>query len=139
MSPDDVSILKTELKATTHELSEIKVAMHVLITEFRAHQQAEVVALEIREKTCPHLSVMQRIKTDSDALAGIVRTSSLRMDVIEGRLGGLEEWQDIEKVGEAIDGAQRTVIYTPVKWTLKNLEKILLALVLAWMIFRFGP
>jgi hypothetical protein len=54
------------------------------------------------------------------------------------RIEDIEAWMNTEKVGDEIEGAQRTIIYTPVKWTLKNFEKIMMALVVAWLLFRFG-
>ena len=131
MSPDDVAILAAKLDQTTSELSEIKVAMNVLITQFEAHRQAEALAQEIREKTCPNATALRKLQSDADGLAGIARRNTARIEDIEA-------WMNTEKVGDEIEGAQRTIIYTPVKWTLKNFEKIMMALVVAWLLFRFG-
>jgi len=131
MTPDDIGRILNKLEVLTSQTAVNTVATEVLTVEFKAHREQESAQAMIREKTCPHTPTVHKLIADTDALAGIVRKNGLRID-------DLETWHNQTNEQDAVDSAEKRIIFTPLKWAQNNVEKIMLAVIIAWLIGRFG-
>lgn len=131
MTPDEIAIINSKLDTLTRETSKLTTATQVLATEFKAHRDAEQKSLELREATCPKGQIVSKLAVDVDAIAGAVRRNT-------GRLDALEAWHDACQRDAAVDGAERGIIMAPLKWLWKNSEKVLVAVAIAYIIYRLG-
>ena len=67
MTDRDVTELKGDVK-------DIKSVLEDLVQAFRIHVAVEEASDEVRAKTCPHSVLLNKLKSDIDAVAGIVRS-----------------------------------------------------------------
>lgn len=131
MTLDDVATINGKVDNLASEVASQRTAIEVLIAEFKAHRAFDQESVKNREATCPQNQIINRLVNDVDALAGVQRSNT-------ARLGKLEEWHHAEKDDELIHDAKSTVIYAPLRWLWSNGTQIAVALIIAYMIWRFG-
>lgn len=138
MSPEELQTLNTKIDKLFGVTSRMATEVAVLTTEFRAHREAEEERHDNRSVTCPTAPRVSRLEqrfdsmvANIDALAGIQRAD-------QTELKKLTRWrEDIEKM-RAVDEVTDDLMWRPMRWLIDNSEKVGIALVIAYLIARFG-
>lgn len=131
MTPDEARTLGDKIDRAFAAVNNLEVTVGVLVAEFRAYKDAESTRWELHQAKCPVAGPMRDTATSVDAIAGIQRGH-------ETRITELEEWRDdVDDAGIASSTA-RAVKMRPVSWLTENGTKVAIALLIAYLLYRFG-
>lgn len=109
---------------------DIQVSVGRLDERMLAHEESHKIAAETRHATCPNSSTVNQLVHDQNALAGMMRTLTGRVDDLED--AACED--DAEaKVEAAVEGERMKVL----RWAWDNSTNIAGAVFIAYLIGRF--
>jgi hypothetical protein len=124
MAPDEVSEILTAVHNVDKRLA-------LLDVRFEEHVRLQGTEVEFHAATCPMGRTVLGIRNDVDALASMQRVQGT--DIKE-----LKTWRREVDDDELVESAVNHERLQPVKWAFANVEKIMLAIVIAYLVFRFG-
>lgn len=138
MSPDEARGIESKIDKLFGVTSKMATDVEVLKTEFKAHREADEERHGNRSVTCPTAPRVSRLEqrfdsmvANIDALAGIQRAD-------HAELKKLNRWRDDLEKMRAVDEVTDDLTWRPVRWLIDNSEKVGIALMIAYLIVRFG-
>jgi len=131
MTPDEVRALNSKMDDMIEVLGDVRVDVASIKAEQKAHADAHIERDSHREATCPHGQGIQQIRADMNALAGVQRQH-------HETIVCLQDWKAAIESDIKVDGAKKKVIWAPWLWLKSNTEKALLAVLIAYLLMKFG-
>lgn len=138
MSPSESQAIVAKVDSLFGKLTHLTNSVTALTEQVKAHTEADERAREIRALTCPTAPDLRQAQIDIAAIAGIQRADHEALGKHDSRLTKLERWRTECEKDEEVEEAKHGIMYAPLKWAWTHMDRILGALAITYMLYRFG-
>lgn len=141
MAPDEVLQLNNKLDSAIEKLGkvygavgEVDKSVALVSQKFDDHLQRHEERDRVREATCPTGPKVEALKSDIDAVAGIVRDLQGSVVVLAETVERLEKANEAAQSEEKVTDAVWTERLRPLRWLWDNIGKVASVIVIAVML-----